>query len=63
MHKDLSLPPTTIKNCFNDICSVVDARGAGDGNKECSIVIDTVKCFGFCGNQIMDRSRHTVTKY
>ena len=43
----------------------VDARREGDQNPNSSVVAETMKllansCYGY---QIMDRSRHTVTKY
>ena len=52
--------------CFIDfVQSVVDARREGDENPLSGVVAETL---GFLGNssygyQIMDRSRHTVTKY
>ena len=45
--------------------SVVDARRAGDDNPDSSFVAETMKLLGKSsyGYQIMDRSRHTETKY
>ena len=54
------------KKCFNSfVQSAVDARRQGDKNPNSSVVAETMKllansCFGY---QILDRSRHTVTKY
>ena len=56
----------TPKKCFNSfVQSAVDARRQGDENPNSSVVAETMK---FLVNssydyQIMDRSRHTVTKY
>ena len=45
--------------------SGVDARRAGDENPDSSVVAETMKLLGNSsyGYQIMDRSRHTETKY
>ena len=45
--------------------SVVDARRAGDENSDYSVVTETMKLLGnsYYGHQIMDRKRHTETKY
>ena len=51
---------------FNKIVqSAVNARREGDENANSSIVAETLKLLANspCGYQIMDRSRHTVTKY
>ena len=56
----------THKKCFNNfVQSVVDARRAGDENTDSSVVAETMKLLGNSsyGYQIMDRSRHTETKY
>ena len=56
----------TPKKCFNSfVQSAVDARRQGDENPKSSVVAETMKllansCYG---SQIMDKSRHTVTKY
>ena len=44
---------------------MVDARIAGDENLDSSVVAETMKLLGNSsyGYQIMDRSRHTETKY
>ena len=45
--------------------SVVDARREGDENPLSGVVEETMKLLGNSsyGYQIMDRSRHTITKY
>ena len=56
----------TPKKCFkNFVQSVVDARRAGDENPESNVVAERMKLLGknSYGGQIMDRSRHTETKY
>ena len=56
----------TPKKCFNNfVQSVVDARRIGAENPESSVVAETMKLLGNSsyGYQIMDRSRHTETKY
>ena len=56
----------TQKKCFNSfVQSTVDARRQGDENPNSSVVADTMKLLAnnSYGYQIMDRSRHTVTKY
>ena len=56
----------TPKKCFNSLVqSVVDARRQGDENPNSSVVAETMKLLANSsyGYQIMDRSRHTVTKY
>ena len=56
----------TTKKCFNNFAqSVVDARRAGDKNPKSSVVAETMKLLGNSsyGYQIMDKSRHTETKY
>ena len=56
----------TPKKCLtNFVQSVVDARRVGDENPESSVVAETMKLLGNSsyGYQIMDRSRHTETKY
>ena len=56
---------TPRKCCNNFVQSAVDARRQKDKNPNSSVVADTVKLLtnSSCGYQIMDRSRHTVTKY
>ena len=52
--------------CFNKfVQSSVDARREGDENPNSSVVAETMKLLANSsyGYQIMDRSRHTVTKY
>ena len=56
----------TPKKCFNSfVQSAVDARGQLDETPESSVVAETMKLLANSsyGYQIMDRSRHTVTKY
>ena len=56
----------TPKNCFNNfVQSAVDARRQGDENPNSSVVAETMKLLANSsyGYRIMDRSRHTVTKY
>ena len=58
--------PYTPRKCFNNfVQSAVDARRQGDKNPDSSIVAETMKLLANSsyGYQIMDRSRHTVTKY
>ena len=54
------------RKCFNNfVQSVVDARREGDENPLSGVVAETMKLLGNSsyGYQIMDRSRHTITKY
>ena len=56
----------TPKNCFSSfVQSAVNARKQGDENPYSSVVAETMKLLtnSSYGYQIMDRSRHTVTKY
>ena len=56
----------TQRKCFgNFVQSAVDARRQGDENPKSSVVAETMKLLANSsyGYQIMDRSRHTVTKY
>ena len=56
----------TPKKCFNSfVQSAVNARRQGDENPNSSVVSETMKILtnSSFGYQIMDRSRHTVTKY
>ena len=56
----------TPKKCFSSfVQSAVSARRQGDENPNSSVVAETKKFLAnsFYGYQIMDRSRHTVTKY
>ena len=54
------------RKCFNKFLqSVVDARKDGDENFLSGVVAETMKLLGNSsyGYQIMDRSRHAITKY
>ena len=54
------------RKCFNNfVQSAVHARRQGDENPNSSVVAETMKLLANSsyGYQIMDRSRHTVTKY
>ena len=56
----------TPKTCFNSfVQAAVDARRKGDENPNSSVAAETMKLLanGSYGYQILDRSRHTVTKY
>ena len=56
----------TPRKCLNNFAqSAVDAGRQGDKNPNSSVVAETMKLLAnsFYGYQIMDRSRHTVTKY
>ena len=56
----------TPKKSFNSfVQSAVDARRQGDENPNSSVVAETMKLLADSsyGHQIMDRSRHAVTKY
>ena len=56
----------TPQKCFNSfVQSAMDARRQGDENPNSSVIVETMKLLpnSFYGYQIMDRSRHTVTKY
>ena len=56
----------TPKKCFNTfVLSAVKARRQGDENPDSSVVAEAMKFLANSsyGYQIMDRSRHTVTKY
>ena len=56
----------TPKKCFSSfVQSAVNARRQGDENPNSSVVAETMKLLANSsyGYQIMDRSRHTVTKY
>ena len=56
----------TPRKCFNNFLqSAVVARRQGDENPISSVVAETMKLLANSsyGYQIMDRSRHTVTKY
>ena len=56
----------TPKKCFNSLVqSAVDAGRQGDKNPNSSVVAETMKLLANSSYdyQIMDRSRHTVTKY
>ena len=54
------------RKCFNNfVQSVVDARREGEENPLSGVVAETMELLGNSsyGYQIMDRSRHTITKY
>ena len=54
------------RKCFNKfVQTVVYPRREGDENPFCDVVAETNKLLGNStyGYQIMDRSRHTITKY
>ena len=53
------------KSFENFVQSAVDARRPEDGNPNSSVVAETMKLLANSsyGYQIMDRSRHTMTKY
>ena len=56
----------TLNKCFkNFVQSAVDAIKQGDENPNSSVVAETMKLLANSsyGYQLMDRSRHTVTKY
>ena len=56
----------TPRKCLNNFAqSAVDAGRQGDKNPNSSVVAESMKLLAnsFYGYQIMDRSRHTVTKY
>ena len=56
----------TPNKCFNSfVQSAVNTRRQGNENPNSSVVAETRKLLAnsFYGYQIMDRSRHTVTKY
>ena len=56
----------TPRKCFNNfVQSAVDAGRQGDENPNSSVVAEAMKLLANSsyGYQIMDRSRHTVTKY
>ena len=56
----------SLRKCFNNfVQSAVVARRQGDENPNSSVVAETMKLLANSsfGYQIMDRSRHTVTKY
>ena len=66
MHKNLSIRSIYPEKYFNNLVqSVVDARRADDGNPISGIVAETMKLLGngSFGYQIMDRSKHSITKY
>ena len=55
---------TPVKSFNKIVQSAVNARREGDENPNCSVVSETMKLLANSsyGYQIMDRSRHTVTK-
>ena len=62
-HRFVEYTPKKCFNCF--VQAAVDAGRQGDENPNSSVVSETMKILANSsyGNQIMDRSRHTVTKY
>ena len=63
IHRFVQYTPT---KCFNNfVQSAVDAQPQVDENPNSSVVAETMKLLANSSNgyQIMDRSRHTVTKY
>ena len=56
---------TPVKRFNKFVQSAVDARREGDENPNSSVVTETMKLLANSsyGYQMMDRSRHTVTKY
>ena len=63
VYRFLQYPPL---KCFNKfVQSLVDARREGDENPLSGVVAEIMKILGNSsyGFQIMDRSRHTITKY
>ena len=65
MQKDLFVEYVPVK-CFNKfVQSAVKARRERDQNPNSSVVAETMKLLANSsyGYQLMDRSRHTVTKY
>ena len=66
MHKKHRFVEYTPKKCFNSfVQSAVYARRQGYENPNSSVAAETMKLLAhnFYGYQIMDRSRHTVTKF
>ena len=66
LHKNTPYFEYTLEKCFNSfVQSAVDARRKGDENHNSSVVVETKKLLANSsyGYQIMDQSRHTVTKY
>ena len=63
IHRFVQYTPHKVINSF--VQSVVDARRAGDENPLSGVVAETMKLLGNSsyGYQIMDRSKHTMTKY
>ena len=63
IHRFVEYTPTKCFNSFGQ--SAVDARRQVDENPNSSVVAETMKLLANSsyGYQIMDRSRHTVTKY
>ena len=63
IHSFVQYTPHKVFNSF--VQSVVDARRAGDENPLSGVVAETMKLLGNSsyGYQIMDRSKHTITKY
>ena len=63
IHPFVDHTPNKCSNSF--VQSAVDARRQGDENPNSSAVAETMKFLANTsyGHQIMDRSRHTVTKY
>ena len=66
MQKHLRFVEYTAVKCFKKfVQAAVDARREGDENPNSSVVAETIKLLANSsyGYQIIDRSRHTVTKF
>ena len=63
IHRFVQYTPRKVLNNF--VQSVVDARRAGNENPLSDIVAETMKILGKSsyGYQIMDRTKHTMTKF
>ena len=63
IHRFVQYKPRKVFNIF--IQSVVDATRASDKNSSSGVVGETMKLLGKSSNgyQIMDRSKHTMTKH
>ena len=62
-HRVVEYTPNKYFSSF--VQAAVDSRMKSDGNSNSSVVAETMRLLANSsyGNQIMDRSRHTVTKY
>ena len=63
IHRFVQYTPHKVFNSF--VQSAVDARRAGDENPLSAVVAEILKLLGNCsyGYQILDISKHTLTKY